>query len=154
VRASAAIPFYFRPVRQPTSGGEATWVDGGLLSNFPVGLFDRADSLQPRWPTFGIRLTTRPATPPTTVPVDGPFAVGLAAIDTLLTDQGSHYLEDPCTVQRTVFVPTDGVSVVDFEIGQATQEQMFSAGRTAADQFLHGWDFAAHLRECRRGAPA
>lgn len=151
VRASAAIPFFFRPVRQPTSGGEATWVDGGLLSNFPIGLFDRADSLDPRWPTFGVRLTTRPATPPTTPPVEGPLAIGLAALDTLLTDQGSSYLEDDCTVQRTVFVPTDGVSVVDFDLDRATQNRLHASGRLAAEQFLRTWDFAAHVRACRRG---
>lgn len=154
VRASAAIPFFFSPVRQPTPGGDATWVDGGLLSNFPVGLFDRADSLEPRWPTFGVRLTTRPPTPPRTPEVDGPLGIGLAALDTLLTDQGNGYLEDPCTVQRTVFVPTDGVSVVDFDLDRATQDRLLRSGRAAAEAFLAGWDFAAHVRSCRRGVRA
>ena len=150
VRASAAIPLFFRPVEQPTPTGPATWVDGALLSNFPVELFDRTDSADPRWPTFGVRLTTRPPTPPVTRPVEGPFAVGLAALDTLLTDQGSAYLEDPCTVERTVFVPTDGVSVVDFGIDAATTERLRRAGAVAAEEFLAGWDFAAHVRRCRR----
>lgn len=60
VHASSAIPFVFEPVR--VRG--ATWVDGGLLSNFPVALFDRTDA-EPRWPTFGIRLSARPGIPPT-----------------------------------------------------------------------------------------
>jgi predicted acylesterase/phospholipase RssA len=153
VRASAAIPLYFRPVRQPTPDGEATWVDGGLLSNFPIGLFDRADSLEPRWPTFGVRLTTRPATPPATAPVEGPLGIGLAALDTLLTDQGSTYLEDPCTVERTVFVPTEGVSVVDFDLSREAQDRLYASGRAAAQEFLSRWDFAAHVRRCRRGVP-
>ncbi len=151
VRASAAIPFFFQPVRQRTPDGEATWVDGGLLSNFPVELFDRADSLEPRWPTFGVRLTTRPPTPPVTRELDGPVAVGLAALDTLLTDQGTSYLEDPCTVDRTVFVPTDGVSVVDFDLDAATTERLYGAGVTAAQEFLQRWDFPRHVATCRRG---
>ena len=155
VRASAAIPLYFRPVRQPVAGGkEATWVDGGLLSNFPIGLFDRADSLTPRWPTFGVRLTTRPGTPPATPPVEGPLAIGLAALDVLLTDQGNSYLDDACTVARTVFVPSDGVSVVDFDLDEATQDRLYDSGRQAAQEFLRGWDFAAHVQSCRRGLPA
>lgn len=154
VRASAAIPFFFRPVRQPTADGDATWVDGGLLSNFPIELFDRTDSLDPRWPTFGVRLTTRPPTPPVTPRVEGPLAIGLAVIDTLLTDQGTSYLEDECTVQRTVFVPTSGVSVVDFDIDRETQERLYRAGREAAAEFLTTWDFEAHIAACRRGVPA
>jgi len=149
VRASAAIPFFFRPVRRPTPTGTATWVDGALLSNFPVELFDRSDSADPRWPTFGVRLTTRPPTPPVTRRVEGPLAIGFAALDTLLTDQGSAYLDDRCTVERTVFVPTDGVSIVDFDIDEATSERLRVAGESAAREFLAGWDFAAHVRRCR-----
>lgn len=154
VRASAAIPFFYRPVRQPTPGGEATWVDGGLLSNFPVALFDRADSADPRWPTFGVRLTTRPRTPPVTREVEGPLEIGLAALDSLLTDQGNEYLEDACTLERTVFVPTSGVSLVDFDLDPATTERLYLAGRTAAREFLAGWDFERHVRRCRRGPVA
>lgn len=150
VRASAAIPFYFEPVRVGTPSGEATWVDGGLLSNFPIALFDRVDAADPRWPTFGVRLTTRPPTPPLTRRLDGPVDIALAALDTLLTDQGSSHLDDPCTVERTVFVPTDGVSVVDFGIDAASSERLYTSGRLAATQFLAGWDFAAHVGRCRR----
>ncbi len=150
VRASAAIPLFFRPVRQPTPTGPATWVDGALLSSFPVQLFDRTDTVDPRWPTFGVRLTTRPPTPPVTRSVEGPLSIALATLDTLLTDQGSAYLEDPCTVERTVFVPTDGVSVVDFDLDAATSERLYAAGITAGREFLAGWDFAGHVRRCRR----
>ena len=153
VRASAAIPFFFRPVRQASPGGRATWVDGGLLSNFPVELFDRGADLDPRWPTFGVRLTTRPPTPPVTRELRGPVAVGLAALDTLLTDQGTAYLEDRCTVERTVFVPTAGVSIVDFDLDAATTERLYGAGVTAAAAFLRTWDFPGHVSRCRRGGP-
>ena len=149
VRASAAIPFFFRPVRVDAPGGEVTWVDGGLLSNYPIGLFDRSDSLEPRWPTFGVRLTTRPPTPPVTQELDGPVDIALAALDTLLTDQGTAYLEDRCTVARTVFVPTPGVSVVDFDLDAVTAQRLYSSGRTAAREFLAGWDFAEHVVQCR-----
>ncbi len=152
VRASAAIPFFFRPVRPQTAYGDVTWVDGGLLSNFPIELFDRPDTVSPRWPTFGVRLTTRPPTVPTIREVNGPVEIGLAALDTLLTDQGSSYLEDDCTVQRTVFVPTEGVSVVDFDLDAGTAERLYAAGRIAADSFLSGWDFARYVAHCRRVA--
>jgi NTE family protein len=150
VRASAAIPFYFRPVRQPTPLGPATWVDGGLLSNFPVGLFDRPDTVDPRWPTFGVRLTTRPPTLPVVRRVEGVLSIGLAALDILLTDQGNAYLDDDCTVERTVFVPTPEISIVDFDLDAAEAEELYRSGRTAAEAFLAGWDFARHVERCRR----
>ena len=150
VRASAAIPFYFRPVRQPTPLGAATWVDGGLLSSFPVALFDVPDTVDPRWPTFGVRLTTSPPTPAVVRPVEGPIGIALAALDTLLTDQGNAYLEDDCTVERTVFVPTSDISIVDFDLGPQAAQALYRSGRAAAEEFLSRWDFAGHVERCRR----
>ncbi len=145
VRASSAIPFFFRPVRVRA----ATWVDGGLLSEFPVGLFDRPDSEVPRWPTFGVRLTARPGTPPATHPVHGPLALGVAALDTLLTDQDAAYVDEPCTVRRTVFVPTEQVSAVDFDITTAQSQSLYDAGLAAGRRFLRTWDFPAYVQHCR-----
>jgi NTE family protein len=145
VRASAAIPFFFKPVRV----GSATWVDGGLLSDFPIGLFDRPDSAQPRWPTFGVRLSARPGRPPVTRPVRGPLSIGLAALETLLNDQDSAYVDEPCTVVRTVFVPASTVSAVDFGITAAQSQVLYDAGLAAGRDFLRTWDFPAYVRSCR-----
>jgi len=149
VRASAAIPFFFQPVRQATPRGTATWVDGGLLSNFPVGLFDRTDRLEPRWPTFGVRLSRPPEVPPVLHPVRGPVALGLSALDALLTDQDSAYVGEPCTTVRTVVVPTTGVSVIDFDLSRAQADELWRSGQQSARTFLTRWDLAAYLRDCR-----
>ena len=145
VRASAAIPYFFRPLR--VSG--ATWVDGGLLSDFPVGLFDRSASQSPRWPTFGVRLTAKTGIPPATHPVHGPIAIGVAALDTLSTGQDAAYINDPCTVRRTVFVPTDDVSSLDFDMGSQRAELLYNNGVQAAREFLAGWDFDDYVARCR-----
>lgn len=145
VRASAAIPFFFTPVQV----GSATWVDGGLLSDFPVALLDRTDGVAPRWPTFGVRLHARPGLPPVTRPVRGPLGIGLAALETLLNDQDASYVDQPCTVVRTVFVPASGVSPVDFGITPAQSQALYDAGRAAGERFLSTWNFPAYVRSCR-----
>jgi NTE family protein len=145
VRASAAIPFFFRPVHV----SRATWVDGGLLSNFPVGLFDRPDSASPRWPTFGVRLSSRPGTSPVTHTVRGPLGLGLAALELLLNDQDSSYVEDPCTVVRTIFVPATGISAIDFGLTRDQSQQLYDAGLEAGHLFLKEWDFPAYVAQCR-----
>ena len=44
VRASTAIPFFFRPATLTSAEGRtSTLVDGGLLSNFPIDSLDRTD---------------------------------------------------------------------------------------------------------------
>ncbi len=55
VRASMAIPFFFRPVTlRGSTGLTSTLVDGGILSNFPIDSLDRPDGRKPRWPSFGV----------------------------------------------------------------------------------------------------
>ncbi|MDP2401689.1 MAG: patatin-like phospholipase family protein, partial [Actinomycetota bacterium] len=55
IRASMSIPILFEPVRiaDPRDGFEHVLVDGGMLSNFPVWVFDAEE---PRWPTIGLLL--------------------------------------------------------------------------------------------------
>lgn len=146
VHASSAIPYVFEPVRV----GGATWVDGGLLSGFPVELFDRPDAA-PRWPTFGIRLSARPGIPPTK-PVHGPVSLGIAAIETLVSNQDNAYIDDPCTVRRTIFVPADEVSPIDFNITVDQREALYQRGLQAGKQFLQTWNYADYLKAC--GGPA
>jgi hypothetical protein len=65
--ASATFPFFFRPVRD----GNRLFIDGGLVSNLPVWLFDdERDDETSHIPTFGFRLVNdalvaQPAEPPT-----------------------------------------------------------------------------------------
>jgi NTE family protein len=143
VRASAAVPYVFAPVHV----GGATWVDGGLLSSFPVELFDRRDGLRPRWPTFGIRLSARPGVPPTH-PVHGPVSLGIAAVETMLSDQDAAYIDDPCTVRRTIFVPAQDISSLDFNITPQAREALYDAGVRAGEAFLASWSFPEYLAQC------
>ena len=53
VRMSMSYPFLFRPVELYQGGQPHYVVDGGLLSNFPIWLFD---SPNPKRPTWGFRL--------------------------------------------------------------------------------------------------
>ncbi|MGF2944884.1 patatin-like phospholipase family protein [Mycobacterium sp. Lab-001] len=142
VHASAAIPYVFQPVR--VAG--ATWVDGGLLSDFPVQLFDELDG-RPRWPTFGIRLSARPGIPPTH-PVHGPVSLGIAAIETLMSNQDNAYIDDPCTVRRTIFVPADEVSPIDFNLSAQQRDALYRRGLRAGRQFLTTWNYADYLATC------
>lgn len=147
VRASSAVPFAFQPVE--ASG--ATWVDGGLLSNFPVQLFDSSD--HPRWPTFGIRLSA-PAGMAPTHQIRGPLSLAFGALETLISDQDAAYIDDRCTVQRTIFVPTDSVGTLDFDISADERDALYNRGLRAAEEFLRTWDYPEYLRTCRGGAAA
>ena len=63
VRASTAIPFFFRPGHTDAAptGTESTLVDGGLLSNFPIDSLDRTDGRDTAVADFRRHPAARPA---------------------------------------------------------------------------------------------
>lgn len=151
VRASTAIPLYFEPVRlRSAEGATSTLVDGGLLSNFPVTIFDVPLRQRPAWPTFGVRLAASPALPPPQRTVRDPLSLALALVDTFLSASDAPYAFDDCVLRRTVFVDTGDVSAVNFDLSEERQADLVRRGRRAARQFLAGWDLDTYLEDCRR----
>ena len=55
VRMSMSIPYFFKPVKYKARGHKKHWiVDGGVLSNFPIDIFDCPEGREPAWPTIGV----------------------------------------------------------------------------------------------------
>ncbi len=152
VRASASIPYFFEPVALRGVRGTSTLVDGGLLSNYPIGTFDRLDEQPPRWPTIGVRLGSgvlggsEVAVPR---PVDRPVEMGLALVETAIEACQAEHVLDPCNVARSVYVDTAELSPIDFDLSAREQEALLAAGVEAAGRFLEAWDFGEWLATCR-----
>ncbi|MFD0687950.1 patatin-like phospholipase family protein [Actinomadura fibrosa] len=153
VRASASIPVYFRPWRVRAKGGRRSiQVDGGLLSNYPINLFDRRDRVVPRWPTFGVKLCARPPEGgpfPQWRTVRGPATYTRAVVSTMADAHDRVLMDEPSIVARSMFADTDGVSATDFDLDARTRERLFESGRQAARDFLATWDYARYLAKYR-----
>jgi NTE family protein len=147
VRASMSIPFFFMPVRHNApahsdgvdnyAAGPVTWVDGGLLSNFPVEVFDRSDGQPSRWPTIGIKLSAATPTPVVEHNPNDALAEAIACMRTALDNAGRFYVA-PDKAKRTIFVDTFDLSATDFHLTPAQQQQLFASGASAADTYLAG----------------
>ncbi|ADG78619.1 patatin-like phospholipase family protein [Tsukamurella paurometabola] len=137
VRASMAVPFFFRPVRVETDRGAVTWVDGGLLSNFPVQMFDRSDGRADRWPTLGIKLSAEPGDARPDAPLSNPVSLAIGCLRTAIDQDANRYrLADECISRRTVYIDTGDVSSLDFSLDAAARARLLQAGRDAARAFL------------------
>jgi NTE family protein len=161
VRASISIPLYFEPVviRDGLSGARTTLVDGGVLSNFPIEIFDRTDAVMPRWPTFGVKVIPGlPAGhaelfPALALPVLPPVHLLEQVVETAIVGNDQTYLERPCVRRRMIEVDTSAVGVIEFDAPQETREQVVANGAAAADRFLPDWDWERFKRECRATLP-
>ena len=148
VRSSAGIPFFFRPFHMKanpdvTHGhSEILCTDGGMLSNFPVSIFDRTDDKQPRWPTFGVKLSAH-----LTVAQDifNPDADAIQLAKSLLTTmQKAHdqiFVDQASVASRTIFVDTTGYNATDFHLTAADKQKLFNNGLAAGKKFLGKWDW-------------
>jgi NTE family protein len=150
VRASMSIPFFFTPVQTRTEqavmkmpdgsqvtwpGGTATWVDGGMLLNFPIDAFDRVDGKPPRWPTIGIKLSAEPGRQAVDVPVRDTMREGLRCLQTM-SGEWDRYQVEQATANRTIFVPNAGISATQFNLSAQQQQTLFRNGAEAATRFL------------------
>jgi NTE family protein len=148
VRMSLSIPFYFRPctLRHAGTGEVATIVDGGVLSNFAVEIFDRTDGRTARWPTFGVRLfPDLPAGLGDVVPWFGvPMLPAVRLLEqvvaTALVGRDQTHLERPGVRERTLTVDTSGTAITEFGIGKREKAELVERGRAAALDFLRRWE--------------
>lgn len=163
VRMSMSIPIFFEPVmvRNPGTGAEHVIVDGGLLSNYPIWLFDSPPGAPPAFPTFGMLLVApgQPApllSPPPegaeVAPIRSDIDFLKAIGETMMQAHDRLYVEQ-ANYARTIPIPTLGVKATQFHISARQAEALFESGRTAAAQFLDGWDFQAYIDKFRRGEP-
>ena len=136
VRASMSIPFFFRPVSVSTPTGKVSWVDGGMLSNFPITVFDRTDGARPRWPTWGVKLSAKPDAVQVDRPANNDLQLALSCLQTLMSGWDRYHLDDQNVTQRTVFVDTGSISATNFGITKDEQSQLFDSGRQAGEYFL------------------
>lgn len=136
LRMSCGIPFFFEPVTLKTGRGDSIVVDGGVLSNFPLWIFDDADGRKIR-PTIGLKLSHRREE-------QCPQKInnGLNLFEALFaTMKGAH---DERYISRRhekdiIFIPVDDYSATQFDLNEETKETLMEIGRNRTVHFLKTW---------------
>lgn len=147
VRMSMSIPFFFKPVKIKWQGGQASYiVDGGVLSNFPVWLFDDG-SPNPPWPTLGFKLVSPKDGKPHKI--KGPISMFTALFNTMLDAHDARHVATSDFV-RTIAIPTLDVGTVDFDITKEKSEALFQSGVDAATDFFKTWTFAKYKTQRKK----
>lgn len=156
VRMSMSIPIFFEPVVREYANEKIVIVDGGMLSNFPVWLFDREDG-PPRWPTFGLLLAEPEPQKEIGTRLDNEQQLGErgSILDflknmalTMMAARDRLYL-DNATYVRTVALPTLGVGTTQFDIERPDVEALRDSGEQAMQTFLASWNWPKYLAEVR-----
>lgn len=156
LRMSMSIPFFFEPVRLTSQkdGTEHIIVDGGVLSNYPIWLYDTPEGKTPEWPTLGFNLY-QPASAEDENPllkkprdIDTPIQFAQALWDVMFSAADRRYIRKKHWA-RTIPIDTVGVGTTDFDITEADKQRLWESGQSAARGFFDKWDFEGYLREWR-----
>jgi NTE family protein len=158
VRMSMSYPFLFTPVVLRREGRPVYVVDGGLLSNFPIWLFD---SPNPKRPTWGFRLhggeSVDEGLPYRKIPRPFWEVPLLKAMFSAATEAWDREQMSQVVSARTVSIPTHEISTTDFGLKRSEADSLYAWGLNAAHDFFTAPDQVAYLNsfgETLAAAPA
>lgn len=131
---SCGIPFFFEPIKLSDQKGENIFVDGGVLSNFPLWVFQRNKAR----PILGFKLSHPSAE------IDPKrISNGLDLFDALFKTMKSAHDERYISRKHEksiVFIPVENLSATQFDISKEVKQQLIDIGRKRTMQFLETWD--------------
>lgn len=159
IRMSVSIPYFFDPViirhhlfrrgrygkgQGRTAAIQSAYVvDGGLLSNFPLWLFEEPEASPPPLPVVGFQMVGRPE--PKGHVISGPFTMFYAMFETMLSAHDERYIEKNNRV-RTIKIPTLGVRTTDFHLSEQQSESLYQSGLRAGTEFFDRFDYRTGIK--------
>jgi len=167
VRASMSVPIFFEPFKvtdipkddkskelwktkvkfDGDSPDSAVFVDGGMVSNFPINVFHNPGRV-PRLPTFGVRLSAYRNHSNKTDKLSGYFGAMLNTMRHIY--DFDFLLRNPDYSQLICRLDTDGeFNWLDFNLSDEKKMLLFERGASGAIDFLEKfeWEGYKKLRE-------
>ncbi|MFD2672746.1 patatin-like phospholipase family protein [Marinicrinis sediminis] len=164
IRMSSSIPYFFDPVmikkppsihvkgrwrkKKPFSGEYVYIVDGAILSNFPLWLFDRKDITRfHQHPTIGFQLVGQHEGKAHRI--KGPLSMFQALFSTMMDAHDERYIEMENRF-RTIKVPTLNVRTTQFDLSREKSLELYEAGYQAGKEFFMRWSYEQYMEHYQK----
>ncbi|MBM7584593.1 NTE family protein [Bacillus pakistanensis] len=138
IRMSASMPYFFEPVKLRSLEGVSKIVDGGVLSNFPMWLFEN-DNMKKLRPVVGVKLSPNIEERPKRK-IDNAINLFEALFHTMKDAHDSRYISRKLE-KNVIFIPTEGVFSTEFSITEEKKEALIQYGHSLADDFIKMWSY-------------
>lgn len=151
IRMSCTIPFFFEPVRFKAPTGETIVVDGGVLSNFPMWIFDEENGERVR-PLIGMKLSHRKEEMRGRE-ISNALNLFEGLFSTMKNAHDERYISRK-DEKDIIFIPVEQYSATQFSLEDEQKEELMQIGRLKTIQFLQTWPFSiegTHYRIQRIG---
>jgi NTE family protein len=138
IRMSSSLPYFFEPIKLRSLEGISVIVDGGVLSNFPMWLFDRENIKKVR-PVIGIKLSHKGIDRPKNK-IKNAINLYDALFHTMKDAHDSRYISRKHE-KNVIFVPAEGNLTTEFEIDEKEKAALILYGKQQAEKFLIKWTY-------------
>lgn len=139
LRMSCNIPFFFEPVRFRAPSGETIVVDGGVLSNFPMWIFEDAEGKKER-PLIGMKLSSS-SKEMGGKEITSALNLFEALFSTMKNAHDERYISRKHE-KDIIFIPVEQYSATQFNMEDEQKDALMEMGRTRTIQFLQTWPHA------------
>jgi len=165
VLMSGSIPFFFEAIKFDghNIGQGDYYVDGGVLSNYPLTIFDqpkyekesRHFTYGVNWETLGCRIFTPPECDQRTTPITNIINYAENVVETIAEMQNVAIEQRTVDQMRSISISNCCVSTIDFNIQPDLKDEkyieMLQSGQQAAMEYLENYrlptDWLAGLKE-------
>ncbi|MEF2293684.1 patatin-like phospholipase family protein [Virgibacillus dokdonensis] len=138
IRMSAGFPYFFMPQKLKGSKQEKSLIiDGGLLSNFPLWIFEKNPHKRTR-PIIGVKLTTTSTQELKPRKIKNALHMFHALFLTMKEAHDARYISTS-EAKNIVFISVENIESTDFYINKATKEALIQAGYAYTEKFLDRW---------------
>ncbi|WP_026583344.1 patatin-like phospholipase family protein [Bacillus sp. J33] len=138
IRMSCSLPYFFEPVKLQAYSRSSVIVDGGVLSNFPMWLFDKENIKKTR-PVLGVKLSHNLSERPTNK-IANAIQMYEALFATMKDAHDARYISRK-HAQNIIFIPTDGVLTAEFDLTDKKKKALLDHGRKCAENFFAKWTY-------------
>jgi NTE family protein len=139
IRMSCSLPYFFEPVKLKSFEGETSLlVDGGVLSNFPMWLFDKENVKKLR-PVLGIKLSHDVLNREKNK-IYNAIQLYEALFETMKDAHDARYISRK-HAKNIIFVPTEGIVSTEFGLTAERKEELLELGRKSARKFFSQWTY-------------
>jgi len=138
VRMSCSLPYFFEPVRLKDSRGSTIVVDGGVLSNFPIWLFDEEKKMKKR-PVLGIRLSGNNQQQHQNNVRNAIDMFG-ALFETMKNAHDARYISRRHE-KNIIFIPVESNLTTEFGVTEEKKLELIQLGKMRTEAFLRTWGY-------------
>ncbi|WP_096188454.1 patatin-like phospholipase family protein [Evansella halocellulosilytica] len=140
IRMSCSLPFFFEPATiTDSNGNKSLIVDGGVLSNFPIWIFQKRGQKNLRRPVIGFRLTpSLDSIPPRNV--TNALTMLHSMFDTMRNAHDQRYISKD-HAKNIVFIPVENVTATQFSLNEEEKQSLIQLGKSKTKAFLKSWSY-------------